>query len=82
MYLFVEVEEAFGAVDVVEGREGLDGAVDAHGVEPDGAARGDQHPVRRRPTDEHLRTPGVMESCLVNQKKKKKRATPRGDVWL
>lgn len=46
MYLFVEVQEAFGAVDVVEGGEGLDGAVDDHGVKPHCSPRGDQHPMR------------------------------------
>ncbi len=53
-YLLVEVEETFGAVDVMEGGERLDGAINAHGVKPHGSARGDQHPVRRRTTDEHL----------------------------
>lgn len=54
-YLFVEVEETFGAVDVMERGERLDGSVDGHGVKPHGSPRGDQHPVRRRSADEHLR---------------------------
>lgn len=54
-YLFVEVEEAFGAVDVVKGGEGLDGSIDGHGVKPQPSSRGDQHPVGGRATDEHLR---------------------------
>jgi hypothetical protein len=42
----------------VEGGEGLDGAVDGHGVEAEGAARRHQHPVRGRPADEHLEPRG------------------------
>lgn len=53
-YLLVEVEEPFGTVDVMEGRERLDGAVDAHGVKPHGSPGRDKHPVRRRAADEHL----------------------------
>lgn len=53
-YLLVEVQEAFGTVDVMEGRERLNGAVDAHGVKPHGSSGCDQHPVRRRAADEHL----------------------------
>ena len=37
-HLLVEVEKAFGTVDVVEGGKGLNGAVDGHGVEPQGTA--------------------------------------------
>ncbi len=59
LYLFVEVEESFGTVDVVKGREGLDGAVYCHGVEPHRPTRGHQHPVRRRPADKHLKKPAV-----------------------
>ena len=54
VYLFVEVEETFGAVDVMEGWERLDGAINAHGVKPHGSTRRDKHPVRRRTTDKHL----------------------------
>lgn len=61
-YLFVEVQETFGAVDVVEGGERLDGAVDAHGMKPHGSAGRDQHPVRRRTTDKHLRQQGNVDS--------------------
>lgn len=62
LYLFVEVEETFGAVNVMEGWERLDGAVDAHGVKPHGSTRGDQHPVRRRTTDEHLGKQGYVDN--------------------
>lgn len=57
-HLFVEVEEAFGAVDVMEGGEGLDGAVDGHGVQPHGSSGRDEHPVGRGSADEHLREHG------------------------
>ena len=60
VYLFVEVEESFGAVNVVERGEGLDGTIDGHGVKPHRSPRGDQHPVRRRTTDEHLCQKGKM----------------------
>lgn len=53
-YLFVEVEETLGAVDIVKRREGLNGAIYCHGVQTQRPARGHQHPVRRRSTDEHL----------------------------
>lgn len=52
--LSVEVEEALGAVDVVEGREGLHGAVDAHGVQPQRPPARQQHPVRGGAADKHL----------------------------
>lgn len=52
--LSVEVEEALGAVDVVEGGEGVDGAIDAHGVQPQGPPRRHQQPVRGGAADEHL----------------------------
>lgn len=57
-YLLVEVEETLGAVDVMEGGERLDGTVDAHGVKPQGSARGDQHPVWRRAADKDLQRRG------------------------
>lgn len=55
VYLFIEVEKTFGTVDVMEGGERLDGTINGHGVKPHGSPRGDQHPVRRRSADEHLR---------------------------
>lgn len=54
LYLFVEVEETFGAVYIVKWREGLNCAVYCHGVQTQGPTRGHQHPVRRRSADEHL----------------------------
>lgn len=65
VYLFVEVEETFGAVDVMEGGERLNGAIDGHGVQPHGPPRGDQHPVRRRSTDEHLRQQGNVNDYMT-----------------
>lgn len=54
VYLFVEVEETLGAVDVMEGGERLNGAIDGHGVKPHGSSRSDKHPVGRWTTDEDL----------------------------
>ena len=46
LLLLVEVEEALGTVDVVEGREAGHGAVDGHGVGAQLAAGGEHEPVR------------------------------------
>lgn len=73
MYLFVEVEEAFGAVDVVKRGERLDGAINGHWVKPHGSAGGDEHPVRRRSTDKHLlKRRGNMIQPVQNRKCSKK----------
>lgn len=64
VYLFVEVEETFGAVNVVEGGERLDRAINGHRVKPHRSPRGNQHPVRRRTTDEHLCQQGKMTSLI------------------
>lgn len=71
VYLFVEVEETFGTVDVVKRGERLDGAVNGHRVKSHRSARGDQHPVRRRSTDKHLSTKkkGKNESSSAKQEK-------------
>lgn len=54
VHLFVEIEETFGAVNVVERWERLDGAINGHRVKSHRSTRCDQHPVRRRSTDKHL----------------------------
>ena len=59
----VEVEEPLGAVDVVEGGEAGDGAVDAHGVRAQLAARRQQQPVRVRAAQEHAVVPKAKGSC-------------------
>lgn len=61
-YRFVEVEETFRAVDIMEGGERLDGAIDGHWMKPHRPPRGDQHPVRRRAADKYLPQQGSVES--------------------
>ena len=53
-HLAVEVEEAILTVDVPEGSKALDRAVHTHGVVTQLATHCHEHPVRVRPTDEHL----------------------------
>ena len=52
--LFVEVEEALGAVDVVEGGAAGHPAVDAHGVDTQRALRRHEQPVGVGATHKHL----------------------------
>lgn len=54
IYLSVEVQEATGAVDVVEWGEGINGAIDAHGVQSQGPPASHQKPVGRGAADENL----------------------------
>lgn len=44
-YLSVEVQEATGAVDIVEWGKGVNWAINAHGVEPQGPTASHQEPV-------------------------------------
>lgn len=53
-YLSVEVQETAGAVDIVKRGKGVDGAIDRHRMQPQGAPACHQEPVGRRTADEHL----------------------------
>lgn len=53
-HLLVEVEEATGAVLVVEGCKALDGPIHIHGVSVEGTMSSKQHPVGEGPAQEHL----------------------------
>ena len=60
--LAIEVEEALGAVDVVEGGEGGDRAIYRHGVAPQLPPPGQEQPVRIGSRHEHpLITRNVTE---------------------
>ena len=55
-YLFVEVQESLGTVDIVEGRHTRDDPVDRHGVDTQNTPRCHEEPMRVRTTYEHLGT--------------------------
>ena len=54
--LFVEVEESLGAVDVVEGSTAGHPAINAHGVDTQGAFSRHEQPVGVRAAHKHLQT--------------------------
>lgn len=64
-YLSVEVQEPSGAVDVVERGKRVDGAVDAHGVQPQGPPASHQEPVGRGTADEHLGADSVRKPLTL-----------------
>ena len=64
-YLSVEVQEPSGAVDVVERGKGVDGAIDAHGVQPQGPPASHQQPVGRGTADEHLGADSVRKPLTL-----------------
>ena len=65
-HLFIEVEEAARAVDIVEGGEAGDRAIYTHGMNPEWATSRHEQPMRERPTDEHLHTNATLFTAYTS----------------